>query len=174
VGTRTRTRPDESAKPGYITREGYRNLELEAERLWTVERPALTKAVAIAAAEGDRSENAEYIYGKRKLAEIDRRLQFLGKRLQVLTMVEPQTAPSGRVYFGHWVSLEDEDGAIVCYQIVGPDETEVGGERISVEGPLAMALLTREVGDEVTVQRPKGAITFVVTAIGTTRQEVQG
>lgn len=169
--TRQRTRPDESGKPGYITREGYRRLELEAERLWTVERPALTKAVAIAAAEGDRSENAEYIYGKRKLAEIDRRLKFLGKRLQVLTLVDPQEAPTDRVYFGHWVSLEDEAGKRSCYQIVGPDETEVGGERISVEGPLAKALLKRQVGDEITVQRPKGEITFVIQSISTTRPQ---
>jgi len=171
--TRQRTRPDESGKPGYITRDGYRRLELEAERLWTVERPAITKAVAIAAAEGDRSENAEYIYGKRKLAEIDRRLQFLGKRLQVLTMVEPQAAPTDRVYFGHWVTVEDDQGREHCYQIVGPDETEVGGERISVEGPLAMALLKREVGDEISVQRPKGEINFVITAIATTRDGVK-
>lgn len=171
--TRQRTRPDESGKPGYITRDGYRKLELEAERLWTVERPALTKAVAIAAAEGDRSENAEYIYGKRKLAEIDRRLQFLGKRLQVLTMVEPENTPTDRVYFGHWVGLEDEDGHVSCYQIVGPDETDVGGERISVEGPLAKALLKRQVGDEVTVQRPKGEITYVITTIATQRDEVK-
>lgn len=171
--TRQRTRPDESGKPGYITREGYRRLELEAERLWTVERPALTKAVAIAAAEGDRSENAEYIYGKRKLMEIDRRLQFLGKRLKALTMVDPQTGPSDRVYFGHWVAVEDESGTTACYQIVGPDETEVGGERISVEGPLAKMLLKRQVGDEITVQRPKGEITLVITGIGTSRDEVK-
>jgi len=170
--TRQRTRPDESSKPGYITREGYRRLELEAERLWTVDRPALTKAVAIAAAEGDRSENAEYIYGKRKLAEIDRRLQFLGKRLKVLTMVDPQEAATDKVYFGHWVGLEDEDGARSHYQLVGPDETEVGGERISVEAPLATALLARQVGDEVTVRRPRGEITLVITAIGKTREEV--
>jgi transcription elongation factor GreB len=162
---RTRTRPDESAKPSYITSEGYRRLEEEAHRLWTVERPRLTKAVAEAAAEGDRSENAEYIYGKRKLFEIDRRLQFLGKRLEVLTIVDRKPAADGRVYFGAWVTLEDEDGELVVYQIVGPDETDSDACRISCESPMARALLGRTVGDEVNVPRPKGAASFVIAAV---------
>jgi transcription elongation factor GreB len=161
---RTRTRPDESGKPSYITREGYRRLEEEAHRLWTIERPRLTKAVAEAAAEGDRSENAEYIYGKRKLFEIDRRLKFLGKRLEVLTIVDQKPAADGRVYFGTWVSLEDEDGERVVYHIVGPDETEANG-CISCESPMAKALLGRSVGDEVTVPRPKGPASFVIEAV---------
>jgi transcription elongation factor GreB len=162
---RTRTRPDESKKPSYITREGYRRLEEEAHRLWTVERPKLTKAVAEAAAEGDRSENAEYIYGKRKLFEIDRRLAFLGKRLEVLTIVDRKPDNSGRVFFGAYVTLEDENGQSVSYQIVGPDETDNQGRCVSCESPMGRALLGRQVGDEVTVPRPKGAAEFVVTAI---------
>jgi transcription elongation factor GreB len=162
---RTRTRPDESHKPGYITHEGYRRLEEEAHRLWTVERPKLTKAVAIAAAEGDRSENAEYIYGKRKLIEIDRRLQHLGKRLDVLTIVDRKPDNSGRVYFGAFVTLEDEAGARVSYQIVGPDETDSSQGSISCESPMGLALIGREVGDEVSVPRPKGTAVFVIETV---------
>ncbi|MET0390934.1 MAG: transcription elongation factor GreB [Polyangiales bacterium] len=163
---RTRTRPDESGKPSYITREGYRRLEEEAHRLWTVERPKVTKAVAEAAAEGDRSENAEYIYGKRKLFEIDRRLKFLGKRLDVLTIVDRKPDTQGRVYFGAFVTLEDEAGERVIYQIVGPDETDAASGTISCESPMGRALLGREVGDEVTVPRPKGPAQFVIEAVG--------
>jgi transcription elongation factor GreB len=163
--TRARTRPDESKKPSYITSEGYRRLEEEAHRLWTVERPRLTKAVAEAAAEGDRSENAEYIYGKRKLIEIDRRLQFLGKRLEVLTIVDRKPDDSGRVFFGAYVTLSDEAGQEVVYQIVGPDETDNAGGCVSCESPMGRALLGRVLGDEVTVPRPKGPALFVIEAI---------
>src|SRR5215510_14537696 len=114
--TRTRTRPDESGRPSYITREGYRRLEEEAHRLWTVERPKVSKAVAEAAAEGDRSENAEYIYGKRKLFEIDQRLSFLGKRLTVLKIVDAVPDSTSRVYFGAWVTLETESGEHVVHR----------------------------------------------------------
>lgn len=162
---RTRTRPDESKKPSYITRDGYRRLEEEAHRLWTVERPKLTKAVAEAAAEGDRSENAEYIYGKRKLFEIDRRLQFLGKRLEVLTIVDRKPDQTGRVYFGAFVTVEDENGQRTTYQIVGPDETDTQGGCVSCESPMGRALLGRELGDEVTVPRPKGNAVFTIEAI---------
>lgn len=163
--SRMRTRPDEAGKPGHITAEGYRALQAEAERLWTVERPRLVKSVATAAAEGDRSENAEYIYGKRKLAEIDRRLSYLGKRLDVLTIVDGPPADDGRVYFGAWVTLEDEDGRLARYQIVGSDETDAGARRISMDSPLARALLRKHVGDEVMVQRPKGEIVYTVRAV---------
>ena len=133
--------------------------------MWTIERPKLAKAVAIAAAEGDRSENAEYIYGKRKLFEIDRRLAFLGKRLDVLTIVDRKPDSVGRVHFGAWVTLEDDGGARYTYQIVGPDETGTDGKVISCESPMARALLGREVGDEVTVPRPKGPASFVIEAV---------
>jgi len=160
-----RTRPDESARPGPITPDGYRKLQDEADRLWNVERPRLVKSVAEAAAEGDRSENAEYIYGKRKLAEIDRRLRYLGKRLEVLTIVDAPAASDGRVYFGTWVTLEDEDGNCSCYRIVGSDETDPAQNRISIDSPLAKALLKRKTGDEVEVHRPKGEALFVITDV---------
>ncbi|HEX7480286.1 MAG TPA: transcription elongation factor GreB [Polyangiales bacterium] len=163
--TRARTRPDESKKPSYITAEGYRRLEEEAHRLWTIERPRLVKAVAVAAAEGDRSENAEYIYGKRKLFEIDRRLAFLGKRLDVLTIVSEKPAENGRVYFGSWVTLEDDDGQGRTLQIVGPDETDLAGNKISCEAPMGRALLGRSIGDEVVVPRPKGDAQFYILAV---------
>jgi transcription elongation factor GreB len=163
--TRRRTRPDESGKPSYITAEGYRRLEEEAHRLWNVERPKMAKAVQVAAAEGDRSENAEYQYSKRKLAEIDRRLRFLGKRLDVLTIVSEAPPVDGRVYFGSFVTLEDEDARSVTYRIVGPDETDASKGYISVESPVAKALLKKEEGDEVLVKRPKGDIVYEIVRV---------
>lgn len=163
--SRARTRPDESKKPSYITAQGYRRLEEEALRLWTIERPKLARAVAEAAAEGDRSENAEYIYGKRKLFEIDRRLAHLGKRLAVLTVVDDAPKDDGRVYFGVWVTLADEDGALRTLHIVGPDESDAVAEKISCESPMAQALLGRSVGDEVVVPRPRGEACFTIEAV---------
>jgi transcription elongation factor GreB len=167
--SRMRSRPDESGKPGFITPAGYRSLEQEAERLWTVERPRLVKSVATAAAEGDRSENAEYIYGKRKLAEIDRRLAYLGKRLEVLKVVDEPPADPTRVHFGALVTLEDDDGEQVSYRLVGSDETDPVRRRISMESPLARALLGKRVGDEVAVERPRGEATFAVVEISYAR-----
>lgn len=163
--SRMRTRADESGRPGPISRAGYRRLEAEAERLWTVERPRLVKSVAAAAAEGDRSENAEYIYGKRKLAEIDRRLTYLGKRLEVLEIVDEPPSRDGKVYFGAWVTLEDEAGNLVRYQIVGADETDPAKKRISIDSPLARALLRKRAGDEVEVPRPKGDAIFTIADV---------
>lgn len=162
---RTRSRPDEAGKPGHITPEGYRRLEEEAHRLWTVERPKLTKAVAVAAAEGDRSENAEYIYGKRKLAEIDRRLRFLGKRLDVLTIVDRRPPGEERVFFGAYVTVEDEAAQRTLYRIVGPDETDAARGFISVDSPMAKALLGKRPGDEAIVPRPRGPIEVVIEAV---------
>ena len=165
--SRRRTRPDESGKPGYITVSGYRRLEEEAEHLWNVERPRMAKAVQVAAAEGDRSENAEYIYSKKKLAESDRRLRFLGKRLDVLEVVTGTPKEDGRVYFGSWVTMEDEGGRESTFRIVGADETDAHPKHISMDSPVARALLGREEGDEVFVSRPKGDATFEITWVGT-------
>ena len=163
--SRDRTRPDESGKPSFITPEGYRRLEEEAERLWNVERPRMAQAVATAAAEGDRSENAEYIYGKKKLAEIDRRLAFLGKRLDVLTVVHEHPPQNGKVFFGCWVTLADRDGVESTYRLVGPDESDAERGYISVESPMARALLGREEGDEVTVARPRGQAVYEIVRV---------
>lgn len=163
--SRERSRPDESAKRSYVTVEGYRRLEEEASRLWNEERPKMAKAVQVAAAEGDRSENAEYHYSKKKLAEIDRRLTHLGKRMKALTIVHDKPKDDGIVYFGCWVTLADEQGQERTYRIVGPDETDTEAGWISVESPMAKALLKREEGDEVLVERPKGDATYEIVAV---------
>jgi transcription elongation factor GreB len=149
----------------HITREGARSLSAELERLWKVERPKITDEVATAAAQGDRSENAEYIYGKKKLREIDRRIRFLTKRLDAVTVVEPSPAQHGRVYFGAWFTVEDEDGAEQTYRIVGTDEIDLERRKISVRSPIAQALLGKREGDTVTVQRPKGPTELTITKI---------
>ncbi|MEM7449672.1 MAG: transcription elongation factor GreB [Myxococcota bacterium] len=156
--SRQRNRPDTSGRAGFITLEGYRRLEEEAAHLWNIERPKVTKAVATAAAEGDRSENAEYIYSKKKLMEIDRRLKFLGKRLEVLQIVDGVPKDDGKVYFGCWVLLLNGEGFEKTYRIVGPDETGADPDSISCDSPVARAILGKEEGDEVFVQRPKGDI----------------
>ncbi len=165
AGTRTRTRPDTSKRPGYITAKGYRRLEEEASYLWTEKRPLVSKAVADAAAEGDRSENAEYIYRKKQLAEIDRRLRFLGNRLDVLTIVSEKPKDNGRVYFGCRVTVENEDGEQKRYRIVGPDEWDTDKGEISMDSPVAKALLGKEEGDEITISRPKGDLMLTIVEV---------
>jgi transcription elongation factor GreB len=149
----------------YITPEGAKKLRAELEQLWTVERPRVTQEVADAAAQGDRSENAEYIYGKRRLREIDRRVRFLSKRLDDVTVVAETPSDPSRVFFGAWVTLENEDGDEVTYRIVGPDESSVERGWISMEAPVAKALLGKRVGDEVLVRVPKGEIEYTVIGI---------
>jgi transcription elongation factor GreB len=151
--------------PRHITPEGYRAIQLEVERLWRVERPKITEEVSVAAAQGDRSENAEYIYGKKKLREIDRRIRYLSKKLDRLTVVEPSPEQRGKVYFGAWVTIEDEDGKQQTYRIVGGDETDLVQRKISVDSPVAKALLGKAVGDTATVLRPKGPTEVEVIAI---------
>jgi transcription elongation factor GreB len=169
--TRRRTRPDTSAKPGYITPEGYRRFEGEADRLWNVDRPKMAKAVEVAAAEGDRSENAEYQYSKQRLAAIDRRLRFLGQRMKVLTIVDEKPPDDGRVYFGSWVTIEDEDGDTQTYRIVGPDEIDAAKRWISMDSPVGTSLLSRRLGDEITVRRPKGEVTCEIIEVRNTPPE---
>ncbi len=125
----------------------------------------MTQEVSDAAAQGDRSENAEYIYGKKRLREIDRRVRFLSKRLDALTIVTGAPSDPSRVFFGAWVSLEDDDGEQVTYRIVGPDESNVELGWISMEAPVAMALMGKRDGQDVTVQRPKGNITYTIVGI---------
>lgn len=163
MGIRDRTPRPPSAR--YITPEGAKKLREELEWLWTTERPRVTQAVSDAAALGDRSENADYIYGKRRLREIDRRIEYLSKRLDVLTVVTETPTDRRRVAFGAWVRLEDDDGAETEYRLVGPDESDAKTGAISIDSPVARALLGRRDGDEVTVQRPKGAATFTIVGV---------
>ena len=153
------------ARKIYITPEGAKRLQEELEQLWRVERPRVTREVAAAAALGDRSENAEYIYGKRRLREIDRRIQELSKRLESLEVLDARGSSEERVSFGAWVTLEDEDGRVVRYRIVGTDETQPEAGLISVESPIGSQLLGRQEGDEVNVRRPIGRITFTIVKI---------
>ncbi|MDB4956900.1 MAG: transcription elongation factor GreB [Myxococcales bacterium] len=149
----------------YITPEGAKKLRDELDQLWNVERRRVTQEVADAAAQGDRSENAEYIYGKRRLREIDRRVRFLSKRLDgIIVVKEPPTDPS-RVFFGAWVTLEDEQGDTVTYRIVGPDESDTSKGFISMDAPVAKALLGKRDGDDVLVRRPKGDITYTIVGV---------
>lgn len=130
--------------------------------LWRVKRPQVTQSVAEAAALGDRSENAEYIYGKKQLREIDRRVRYLRKRLDVLKVVDRHPDDPTRIFFGAWVRLEDADGHEHLYRIVGPDEFEPSRGWISMDSPMARALLGKSVDDEVYVERPGGTASFVV------------
>jgi transcription elongation factor GreB len=153
------------ARKIHITPEGARKLQEELEKLWRVERPRVTREVAAAAALGDRSENAEYIYGKKRLREIDRRIQFLRKRFDMLVVVQPGLVARDKVFFGAWVTLEDEAGTELCYRLVGPDETDVESGLISVESPIGRTLLGKSAGDEVVVDRPAGRARFTLLEI---------
>lgn len=137
----------------YITAEGFQALDMENRSLWE-KRRQVTAAVAAAAAEGDRSENAEYIYRKKQLREIDRRLRYLQKRLEELTIVDRLPDDRNRVYFGAWVTVIDDDDRRHCYRIVGPDEFGHDSRYISIDSPVARALLNRMLDDEVTVTLP--------------------
>lgn len=158
--------------PRYITPEGFHRLAEEHTRIWTKLRPKLVAEVEAAAALGDRSENAEYIYGKRKLRELDRRLRFLSERMDVLTVVDPQPHPSGRAFFGAWVTVEQEDGEERTYRLVGPDEFDVTSGLISVDSPLGRALLGKAEGDVVVFQRPIGPAELTVVEIRWERSKV--
>ena len=158
-----------AGRPGrgsaYITPEGGRALQAELEYLWRVERPAVTQQVADAAALGDRSENAEYIYGKKRLREIDRRLRYLQKRLDEVQVVRRQEQDPDGVYFGAWVDLEEAGGGQECLRIVGPDEIDPERGWISVDSPVARALLGRGEGDSVHARTPEGERTLTIAAI---------
>jgi transcription elongation factor GreB len=145
-----------------ITPRGYERLTSELARLWHEERPRIVQEVSDAAALGDRSENAEYIYGKKKLREIDRRIGHLTKLIERLEVIDPKTNASKRVKFGATVVVEDEEGQRRTYQIVGEDEVDAKLGQISMQSPMGKALLGREVGDDVTVKRPAGELDLVV------------
>jgi len=149
----------------FITPEGALALRSELDHLWRVLRPQVTQAVQEAAAQGDRSENAEYIYGKRQLREIDRRVRFLRQRLDGMVIVDRAPSDPSRVFFGAWVTIEDDDGIETRYRIVGPDEFDAGKGWISMDSPLGRALLRKGVDDEVKVEVPGGEKTYVVVAV---------
>ena len=149
----------------YITPQGKQCLQEEFDLLWKKRRPEVVKALSAAAAEGDRSENAEYIYRKKELREIDRRVHYLSKRLDELKVVDRIPDETSRIYFGAWVSLENEKGECVRYRIVGPDEFDANRGYISMDSPVAQALMKKAEGDEVVVHGPKGDIRYLVIEV---------
>jgi transcription elongation factor GreB len=158
-------RPPTRAGSKYATPEGAGRLRAELDQLWRVERPAVTQAVSEAAAQGDRSENAEYIYGKRRLREIDRRVRFLRGRLDGMVIVSQPPSDRTRIFFGAWVGVIDEAGELRRHRIVGPDEFDQGAGYISMDSPLGRALLGKRVGDAIEIELPTGAVKLKVEAI---------
>jgi transcription elongation factor GreB len=161
----TRDRSPRPQLSGYITPEGAKKLRAELDQLWTVERPRVTQEVADAAAQGDRSENAEYIYGKRRLREIDRRVRFLSKRLDEVTVVTEPPSDPHRVFFGAHITVEDDAGTQRTYRIVGGDESDVDKGWISIDSPVARACLGKREDDVVMVRAPRGEIEYTIIAI---------
>jgi transcription elongation factor GreB len=165
----SRYRPPSQPGSQYITPEGAKRLRDELDQLWHDERPRVTLAVAAASAQGDRSENAEYTYGKKRLHEIDRRVRFLRKRLEGMTVVDPLLKTSRRdatrVYFGAWVQIEHADGELRWYRVVGPDEFDMASDYISMDSPLGSSLLGKRLDDELTLDLPGGTSRVSVAAI---------
>ncbi|OOF11834.1 transcription elongation factor GreB [Salinivibrio proteolyticus] len=152
-------------KTKLVTREGFNALKAEHDHLWHEKRPEITKIVSWAASLGDRSENADYTYNKRLLRQIDRRVRYLRKRLNELTIVDYSPQQEGRVFFGAWVEIENEAGDIKRFRIVGPDEIYDRKDYISIDAPMARALLKKAVDDEVVVRTPEGEKHWFVNAI---------
>ncbi len=161
----SRYRPPTRPGAKYITAEGEAALKAELHELWKVERPVVTQSVSEAAALGDRSENAEYIYGKKRLREIDRRVRYLSKRLQEITVVGSVPANTGKAFFGAYVTLEDDKGTINQYRLVGPDEIDPKRGYISIDSPVGRALLGKEIDTEISIQTPTGTASHVLTEI---------
>lgn len=160
-----RWRPPAEHSTAIITRAGYERLRAELDELWRVKRPEVVRALAAAAAEGDRSENAEYTYRKKQLGEIDRRVRYLSKRLPSLKMVETTPTDPCAVFFGALVEVEDASGDCQCYRIVGPDETDAKLGWISIDSPLARAMLKKHVDDEFEALLPAGPQRFVIVGV---------
>jgi len=159
-----RWRPPQPKKSPYITGDGYEALQRELNGLWA-RRKEVTKALSAAAAEGDRSENAEYIYRKKEQAGIDRRIRYLQKRLPDLTVVRDAPTNPEQVFFGAWVTLEDDGGKEHTYRIVGPDEFDPEKGWISMDSPMARALLKKAIDDEVSVETPNGVDEYVIVEV---------
>ena|SRR5690554_4522036 len=160
-----RYRPPRPPSSKYITPEGAAALRAELDHLWRTKRPAVTAAVAEAAAQGDRSENAEYIYGKKQLAEIDRRIRFLRKRLDGMIVVDKLPSDSSRVFFGAWFDVVGADGVARTFRVVGPDEAGSNAAYISMDSPLGRAVLGKRVDEELTVRTPEGVQQYRITAV---------
>lgn len=156
--------PRTPARSPYITRAGWVALNAEQETLWK-KRREVVRHLAAAAAEGDRSENAEYIYRKKQLREIDRRIRYLQKRLPDLKVVDGQPEGADQVFFGAWVTLEDPGGRPSIYRIVGADEFDPSTNWISVDSPMAKALLKRRTGEEVSVETPGGRVELLILGV---------
>ncbi|MDA1369396.1 MAG: transcription elongation factor GreB [Proteobacteria bacterium] len=161
----SRYRPPQKPSAKYITPEGETLLKEELHQLWKVERPKVTQSVAEAAALGDRSENAEYIYGKKRLREIDRRVRYLSKRLEDIKVVVEAPTDQTRIYFGAWVCLEDNAGHEARYRLVGPDEIDPKRGYISIDAPMGRALLGKQVDSEIEIESPSGHKSYIVIAI---------
>ncbi|HRP36067.1 MAG TPA: transcription elongation factor GreB [Gammaproteobacteria bacterium] len=161
----SRYRPPQPKSSPYITPEGAARLREELDRLWRVDRPEVVRALADAAAEGDRSENAEYIYRKKQLGGLDRRIRHLRRRLGALKVVDRSPADTTQVFFGAWVTVEDETGAESRFRIVGPDEFDHAPGYISMDAPLARALMKRSPGDEVTLELAAGRKTWLLLEV---------
>ncbi len=161
----SRYRPPRERSSPYITAAGFARLNAELKQLWKVQRPEVTRKVAEAAAMGDRSENAEYIYGKKQLREIDGRVRFLSRRLDELQVVDRPPPDRSRVFFGAWVSLQDDAGDRLRYRLVGPDEFDQAPEYISIDAPVARSLLKKQVGDEVRLRRGEHTLVYRILDI---------
>jgi transcription elongation factor GreB len=148
-----------------ITKQGYENLQAELNELWRVERPEVTKKVSWAASLGDRSENADYQYNKKRLREIDRRVRYLRKCLENLKIVEYRPEQEGKVFFGAWVEVENDEGKTLTFKIVGYDEIFNTKDYISIDSPMARALLKKEVGDEAEVKTGAGNVLWYINSI---------
>ncbi len=159
-----RWRPPQPKKSPYITADGYAVLDQELKALWK-RRADVTRALSAAAAEGDRSENAEYIYRKKELAGIDRRIRYLQKRLPDLTVVDSTPSDPNKIFFGAWITLEDDQGEEHTYRIVGPDEFDPAKGWISMDSPMAKALMKKGVDDEVVVATPQGEVGYFVVGV---------
>lgn len=159
-----RWRPPQQRGSHYITPEGFLVLKQESKDLWH-KRREVTVYVTAAAAEGDRSENAEYIFRKKQLREIDRRLRYLDKRLEELSTVDHPPSDQSRVYFGAWVTVRNEQDEEICYRIVGPDEFDCHAQYISMDSPVARALMKKRRGDEVVIKLHKGDIKLIIVGV---------
>jgi transcription elongation factor GreB len=161
----SRWRAAQAASTAIITLEGQLRLKAELDDLWRVRRPEVVRALAAAAAEGDRSENAEYTYRKKQLGEIDRRVRYLSRRLPIMKVADDKPTDRSAIFFGAWFAVEDEDGNVQRLRIVGPDETDAATGCISIDSPLARAILKKRIDDEVEVELPNGKRHFAVVAI---------